>query len=130
MTGFILIKNYIAWHYTQALVDLWHLTANMMWFLYHFFSMNILVRTLFARWRRLGEPLPSGFHPGRWLGSLFVNLMMRIVGFFARITLLSIGVISIILASIGALLVFLGWFFLPVILIGIFILGGDLVFSV
>lgn len=130
MTAFILIKNYIIWHYTQAVADLWHLAGNFIWFLYHFFSMRLLTRTLFSKWRRLGESSPQqGFHPGKWLGALFVNFIMRIVGFGARFSLLLMGTLAIVTAIAGAALAFVVWFFIPVILIGIFILGSELIFS-
>jgi hypothetical protein len=85
------------------------------------FSVPLLLRTLFAPWRRIithpGASLNDHFHA--WLD----NMVSRVIGFFVRffvlfaaaITLLGVG----ILTSIEIIL----WPCLPLAIIGVIILG-------
>lgn len=103
MTAARIIKNYFLWHYSLALVAWWRIYLNLLWFLYHFFSVPVIVRTLFSPWRRLAEPYPKGFNPGAAAETLVVNGLMRLFGLVVRLLFLSCSVMILSLAII------LGW---------------------
>ncbi len=124
-----LLHRYITWHYSRALLDMAHIFMNVLWFLTQLFSINMLARTLFARWRRLGEMHERTFDIADFLAVLFVNTVMRLFGFFARAMLLVVGLFSLLAAFLLGVAVFAVWFFLPVVLAAVFFLGFDLLFT-
>lgn len=119
----VLPFNYLWWHYTLAWRDLGLIYRNFLWFTYHFFSLPVLARTLFAPWKRLGESYPTHFDLAATLSTLLINSLMRIVGFLFRSVMLIVGVaVWGAVFSLG-LLVFVLWLVLPVLVVFIFILG-------
>lgn len=86
--------NYLAWHYSLALADFLAIWENFFWFFYHFFSLPVLFRTLFAPWKRLGESYKQGFDPGAIISTLIVNGLMRLVGLGARLFVIIAGLLA------------------------------------
>src|SRR3989344_3793413 len=84
MSVISLLKSYIGWHYSLALEAWWLIYTNCLWFLFNFFSVSILIRTLFSPWRRLTESYPTSFAPGAAAEILIINLLMRAVGLVIR----------------------------------------------
>src|SRR3989344_9375955 len=97
MSLLLLPLAYIFWHYTRAWTDLWRLATNYLWFLYHFFSIPLLLGTFFAPWKRLSDGGKSKAMGGGF-GRLIFNLMLRIVGVFARGAVVGIGIFSLAFA--------------------------------
>lgn len=129
MFAFRLSIQYFAWHYTQAIVDLWRILENITWFIVQFFSMGTVARTLFAPWRRMDEAPRGGFHPQEWFEALVVNILMRIVGFFMRLILLLLGLTALIVVIVTGIAVMVVWFFMPLVILFAFIAGGMLLSS-
>lgn len=75
------------------------------------FSVGTLLRTLFAPWRRI--IVRPGASINEHLAAWRDNFIGRFVGFFVRITvLLTAGVVTIVTASLGAVVLVL-WPVLP-----------------
>ena len=128
MKFFALLGRYLAWHYTTGLLDCLRLSANFLWFVYHFFSVPVLARTLFFPWRRLGEAYRGGFDPERLLETFIVNLFMRICGFVVRVIFLIVATVMLIMVfGLGLFMTFI-FFLAPLIIIGSFALGFYLLF--
>lgn len=91
----LLVPEYLAWHYTEA-VRLWlNIVSNFLWFTYHFFSMPVMLR-------RFTKPIA---------GQPFTTL----VNMVGRVVVLVIGAVfcgGIVLAG-AVLTVF--WLLLPII---------------
>jgi len=122
--GFVQVLGYyILWHYTKAWSDLFRTIGNYFWFISNFFSINLLLRTLFSPWRRLSV---SGGRGGEesFFGALIINTIMRFVGFFARIIIIVFGVIALIITVVLSLLAILIWLLLPVVAFFLFFAGG------
>jgi hypothetical protein len=119
----VFIKDYFSWHYSTALkegVDIW---KNFLWFISQFFSIGLLLKTLFQPFRRMREYYSRGFDPKQYLETLAVNTMMRSVGFAVRLAILALGFgIGALVIIIGAVF-FLIWLLLPIFIIWCF-LGG------
>ena len=84
----LLIPEYFLWHYTTALRLCLNVVTNFIWFTYHFFSMPVLFRTLFAPWHKIHEKYRRGFHPASLVETFIINTIMRAVGFVVRIVVL------------------------------------------
>ena len=125
----VILQNYILWHYSRSFVDLSRIWMNFLWFFYHFFSIPDLFRTWFLPWKRLQEPYKKGLDVGAFFSTLIVNILMRIVGFFARTVILLFGVLFITMTALLGAAVFLAWLLLPVVSIASFLGGLFLLFS-
>lgn len=115
--------SYVLWHYTTAYRELYGVSKNFLWFLYHFFSIGVLGRTLFAPWQKLDEPYKKGFNIEAFFEVLILNTLMRLLGFFIRSFVIIIGSIVLICGSIVALATFAVWTLLPLIILFLFISG-------
>ncbi|PIR40103.1 MAG: hypothetical protein COV33_01545 [Candidatus Zambryskibacteria bacterium CG10_big_fil_rev_8_21_14_0_10_34_34] len=115
---------YIKWHYGQGLKEFFGVMGNFLWFIVHFFSFKLLLKTLFTPWKRLGENYEGGFDLGAFASSVIVNGLMRTVGFVTKIIVLSVGVVSYVLVLVFAFFLFLIWILAPFILIGSVILSA------
>jgi hypothetical protein len=115
---------YIKWHYGRGLRELFEVTGNFLWFVLNFFSFRLLLKTLFAPWKRLGEHYEGGLNLSAFASTLVVNTLMRAFGFATKIMVLSVGSISYILVLIFSFFVFIIWILAPVILLGSAILSA------
>lgn len=123
MTLVALVPTYFVWHYTRALADLVRLWTNFLWFAYHFFSVPLLARTLFAPWRRLGETRSRIFSLEDWGGALVVNTMMRLVGALIRSVIIVTGLAALVLVVAAGVCSLVIWVLLPAGLLVLFIVG-------
>ena len=119
---------YLGWHYSLALKDLTRIYRNLVVFVYHFFSLPVLVKTFFAPWRRLGERYRPGSYPQAWLETLILNTIMRLVGIIARLALMVVGLVALGLAVVLGLLSYLVWLALPWLIAILFLTGLKLLF--
>lgn len=124
-----LIPYYISWHYTRAYKELWSAWRNILHFLFEFFSIHLLLRTLFQPFERLKEKYHGGLDIENFLSTMFVNFMMRIVGFIMRISVIIFGIIFVSIFCVLGLISLILWLFVPLILgfmllIGIYSLFG------
>ncbi len=122
MKFFLIFPIYLGWHYTTAFRDMKRLAKNFSWFFFHFFSVELLLKTLFSPFRRLSGQ-EAGGKKENIFSRILVNLLMRLVGFFLRSTMIVLGLIFVILVNVLFVLVLIGWFFLPVIIPFLFLLG-------
>jgi hypothetical protein len=109
---------YIKWHYGQGLSEFFGVAGNILWFITNFFSFKLLLKTLFAPWKRLGEHYSGGLDLGAFASALIVNSLMRIVGFVTKIVVLLIGLVSLILVLVFSFFIFFIWILAPVIILG------------
>jgi len=114
---------YVKWHYGQGLKEFFGVTENFLWFVVHFFSFKLLLKTLFDPWKRLGENYEGGFDLGAFASSVIVNGLMRAVGFVTKVIVLSVGVISYVLVLVFAFFLLLIWILAPFVLIGSVVLA-------
>lgn len=118
-----LIPYYISWHYTRAYKELWIALNNLLHFLFEFFSIHLLLRTLFQPFERLKEKYHGGLDVENFLSTMFVNFMMRLVGFIMRISVIFFGIIFIAIFCIFGLVFLFLWLFIPLVLAFILLLG-------
>jgi len=107
---------YIRWHYSQGIVDLIGVVRNFIWFFYTFFSIPLLLKTLFQPFERLGERYSKGFDIGAWAQVFVVNSLMRAVGVLLRLFLIFMGIIFIISTVVIGLLFLVAWILAPLLL--------------
>lgn len=113
---------YLKWHYGQGVRELVGVSQNFLWFVKHFFSFSLLLRTLFAPWKRMGESYGTGFD-FRAFAPRLVNIIMRVFGFLSKTIILIIGFASYIFVFTLSLAVFFLWILAPALLLGSAILS-------
>lgn len=119
----LFVLYYIKWHYTQALFDLVNILKNFIWFFFEFFSIKLFFKTLFSPFHRLGQTYKGGINIENYFETFIVNALMRIVGFFLRLTLIIIGFTAIIFTILfGAFFVFV-WLLSPFLLVFLILYG-------
>ncbi len=114
---------YFLWHYGPAFLDIWVVSRNILWFLFHFFSIELLLNTFFSPFQRLRETYEGGLNFESFFESIVVNVVMRIVGMFMRFIVIGIGVVLMALTLVAALLIFAAWAVFPLLVPAFFILG-------
>lgn len=118
MNALLLARDYFTWHYTRALADIFNVWVNYLWFVNHLFSVKDVLFTLFAPWKRLHEnPINPLKDMEAFLSSVFVNLIMRIVGMIIRLALIAIALVAWAFVIAVGLVLFPTWIFLPVFML-------------
>ena len=123
-----LITSYLYWHYTGALKDLWQHLKNFLWFIYHFFSIPVLLHTFFMPWRRMGEAYPKGLDIAGYLSTFFINSLMRFLGMAMRTFLILAGLFCLAGTFAVGVFAFGVWLALPWCAIAILFSGLRLLF--
>lgn len=114
-------KNYLVWHYSTAYADMFSVWLNYLWFVNHLFSVPDVLRSWFSPFKRLEEERGSLLtHPQEFFASLFVNLIMRLVGTIIRTALLLIALACFVTVLIGGILFFVLWTVLPLVVVLLF----------
>lgn len=119
-----LFLAYIKWHYGQGLRELFGVAHNFLWFISHFFSFKLLLKTLFAPWKRLGEHYQGGLDLSAFASALVVNGLMRAFGFFTKTIVLLVGLVTYILALVFSFFISVIWVLAPAILLGSAVLSA------
>ena len=117
--GIILfLREYLTWHYGKALSEIFTLFKTYLKFVYHFFSLPLLVRTWISPLLRRSEERPADVLDFEALAmSLVGNLILRIVGFVLRTFVLGLGIIAELCVTVFFILLFAAWIALPIIIV-------------
>ncbi len=115
MHVFLALPYYLSWHYSTAYSDMVNIWKNFFVFLFNFFSITTLFSTLLSPWHKMNEGYSSGFNG--IVGTLIVNIIMRIVGIFVRLLFIALWVLFTVLCLIFGLTTFLFWSVLPFLII-------------
>jgi hypothetical protein len=118
---------YVSWHYTQAVHDLVGIVFNFIWFFYEFFSIPLLLKTLFSPFHRLGEKYSQKFDIWSWFQTFTINMIMRMVGFLIRFFLILIGIFFILLTCVLGIVFLVAWLTAPLLLMFAFSYGIKLI---
>lgn len=126
MAVVMLFWHILVWHYVVAPIEIIKITRDFLWFLYHFFSIRLLLRTLFSKWKRIGEVRHRRLSPSDFLSTHFINLITRVIGFFIRSLTIIIGFTSMAILLVAAGTVLFVWLLYPVVVVGLFVIGWNL----
>lgn len=120
MNFFVVLPYYFVWHYGRAYFDIKNVWKNLLAFIYNFFSIPLLLRTLFSPWQRISD----GYNLNTPLyETLIFNLLMRLIGAMVRLFVILIGLALLFLGVIFGIAFFFIWLCLPAILVVLFLWG-------
>lgn len=118
-----IIILWIKWHFFQMPKFLLGVWKNYILFATNYFSLPLLLTTLFSPWRRNAWRLPKIFDIQEYANVFISNIFSRLIGFILRIVLIIIGVIFQIIVLLFGMIVILAWILIPfVIIYGIFLI--------
>lgn len=106
--------EFLKWHYSEGFtfyIKRWIFTLR---FISHYFSLQLLLETLFSPWKRLEteDNLP-GFSISRYFENLTFNLISRGIGAIVRTILFFAGLILLLIIFIGGGFGIIVWVVLP-----------------
>lgn len=123
-------RDYLVWHYSTAYVDLVHIWWNYLWFVNHLFSVPEVIMSWIAPFKRMEEAKVNILKsPTDFFGNLLVNLIMRIVGFVLRTSIISIALCGFAFVLAFGLCIIALWTVLPLLVVHFFITGFGSFFS-
>lgn len=124
-----LLLDYLAWHFSPGLIDFWKVWADLVYFIYHFFAIPIHLKSVFKPLYRLNDTNAEfGIWP--YVELKLYNIIMRLVGFVFRAVTLIIGLVCILLHLIFGVFLFVVWFFLPPVILILFVYGFKLLLTI
>lgn len=101
------VPDFLTWHFLVVPKEFAAGWKNLLAFNFHFFSTKILLRTLFAPWKRKTiEKTGSGFNLNEWFTVITFNLISRIVGAIVRLCLIFWSILAEISIFVFGLLAF------------------------
>lgn len=115
----LLVTEMLRWWYTVGWRGRAKLIAVQLDGTMDYFSMDLLLKTLFAPFRQISAGTIDGSLEIK-LRALVDKLFSRVIGAFIRLTILVIGLIVIFMQAILGCLILVGWGLLPLLpIIGI-----------
>jgi len=122
-----IVSLWISWYLYEMPQNILNIWKNFLLFNLNFFSIPLLLKTLFSHWKRYSWPYGRGFDLGRYMNVFFSNLISRFLGAIVRLILIIIGLIFEIFIALAGLVLFICWFILPLLLAAGFIIGIKLI---
>jgi ATP-dependent Clp protease ATP-binding subunit ClpC len=108
--------SYIFWHFIAVPKQILKIWINFSIFFYHYFSIGILLKTLFLPWKRVYRVKQSlGISIQEISDRLSYNLISRCLGFLIRSSTISFGLIIIIINFLVFLNLFFVWLIIPIL---------------
>lgn len=120
MSGTFMLLDFSFWYYTRAFRDIFAVWFNFMWFIVHFFSIPLLLRTLLAPWKRVtDESRPKSIED--FLATHLMNGMSRVLGALVRASVIACGVLCLLIGTLALFFMLALWTCLPVVsVVGLF----------
>lgn len=118
-----MIVGYFSWHYSvRAFRDIFVVWSNLTWFITHLFSIPLLLRTLFAPWKRVQEAYRrTGFED--LMETLVLNIVSRIFGALVRTFIIGTGLLALLASAAMLFVTYAFWLAAPVLIPFLFLYG-------
>ena len=118
-----IISLWFFWYFFEMPQNILKAWKNFLLFNLNYFSVTLLLKTLFSHWKRYSWKRGRGFNIGEYFSVLLSNLMSRFIGAIVRSVLILIGLIFEAFIIFFGIVIFLGWFILPILLISGALIG-------
>ena len=112
-----IIGVWLLWHYYEMPKFLFLVWKNYVVFGLNYFSIPLLLKTLFSPWRKYNWRYPKGFDIKEFLNTFISNTFSRFLGALCRIVLIIIGAIAQFFIIITGPIVILSWLLIPFIIV-------------
>ncbi|MEI7424613.1 MAG: hypothetical protein WCK10_00635 [Candidatus Staskawiczbacteria bacterium] len=112
-----ILMVWLRWHFLEVPNFLLGVWKNYILFALNYFSVPLLLKSLFSPWHRYRWNYPRGFDIGEFFTTLISNTFSRFLGALMRIILIIVGLIFQIFVILFGSIIFLLWVFIPFIVI-------------
>ena len=106
-----MVFEFFTWWYSRGWLGAWRTARNWVVKVEMEFSTLVLLRTLFAPWKRIvalpGRSIDEKFR------AMIDNLVSRVIGFMVRLLVLLAAGVLIILTAAAGLVLAIAWPFVP-----------------
>jgi len=123
-----IISQFIEWYLIDQPKAIFIGWKNLLLFNLNYFSIPLLLKTLFSPWRRYAVSYGRGVDFKRYIEAFSSNAISRGIGAFIRSFLIILGAITEIILFLLGIVVLILWFLFPLIIFFIFALGFKAIF--
>lgn len=124
-----IIIQFWVWYYTEAVRSLIKIWFDFIRFVKEYYSIPLLLKTLFSPWRRDITKRPRGFDLKKLFEVFAFNAISRGFGFIVRFFTIALGTVCLIGVIVLGFFALILWVFLPFILLGLIFIGLALIFG-
>jgi len=124
----LLLFRYAKWHFIEAPLQIIMGWGNLVWFVFNYFSVGLLVSTLFSPWKRIAWSYGRGFNVSRFLYVFSSNIISRVIGAIARSIFILVGSFAGLLTILAGITFLVLWLTLPFLIIVSFVYGVIILF--
>ena len=114
---------YLIWHYREGFQEALYNTINAVTGTLNFFSVPMLLRTLFWPWHGIMEAYGRGFDATNFFFVFFGNIISRVLGAVMRSVVIALGIAASISATLAGILFVALWLALPILIPALILLG-------
>src|SRR3989344_368016 len=114
-----IVLDWFYWHFFEMPKFLFLVWKNYILFFLDYFSIPLLLMTLFSPWRKNKDSYSGGFDIGKFFSSFIYNVFSRLIGMFLRLILIVIGIMAQIFVIIFGVFIIIVWVLMPFVLIGV-----------
>jgi len=118
-----LFFQWFSWHFLELPKDIFKAWKNFLLFNLNYFSIPLLLKTLFYPWRKYSSSYGRGFDLGRYFEVFSLNVISRALGALVRTCLIIVGSLSQIFIIFIGVLILISWLLLPAFLVVGFLFG-------
>lgn len=118
-----IFSQWFSWYFFEASTGILRAWKNLILFNLNYFSIPLLLKTLFSPWRGYSYSYGRGFDFNRYIEAFFSNLIFKILGAVIRSALIFIGLLTQVFIFFAGVIILIGWLLLPVFLIAGLIFG-------
>ncbi|MDP3093378.1 MAG: hypothetical protein Q8N16_01285 [bacterium] len=119
MLNILLQKNlfiqWFVWYFLEAPKGILRGWKNILVFNLNYFSVPLLLKTLFSHWHQYQWYYPRGFDLGKYLEVIFSNTISRVLGAIVRLIMIVLGIVIEILIFFAGIAIIIVWFLMPVL---------------
>ena len=108
----MILVGMLSWWYTRGLVMAARRVRNRLAALYDYFSIDLLLRTLFSPFRQISAGSVDGPLPVK-LRAFVDRLISRVIGGIVRLIIIIAGSFALLLTVVGSLVYLLVWLIIP-----------------
>jgi len=123
MMGQNIFIQYLEWQFFDVPKNILQAWQNCLRFNLNYWSVPLLLKTLFSHWRRYQYSYGKGLNFKRYFEAFTFNMISRVLGAIMRSILIVLGLLTEIFVFLAGAIVFLIWLILPFLLAGGFFYG-------
>ncbi len=113
-----IVIMWLLWRFYEMPKFLFSVWRSYLLFGLNYFSIDLLLKTLFSPWRRYNWVYPKGFDIKEFFNTLVSNTFSRILGAICRMVLIIIGALAQIFIFVAGIFAIFLWLSIPFIIIG------------